>query len=201
MEIPIQETFQRTIQGEGFFAGTPCDFIRTYGCPVGCWFCDTGYADGGKGIKKYSRKINDLVAETKSQLVVISGGEPFIHKELGTLCNRLLHMSKQVSIETSGSFEKYIPESVWITLSPKEHISPKFPVKESFWERANEVKIVISKGNEVDYYREKLKKFKGIIYLQPEFSENVNNVDKIMKLLTIYGYRLSLQLHKIVGLR
>lgn len=41
--IPVHETFQETIQGEGYWSGTPCDFIRLSGCPVGCWFCDTGY--------------------------------------------------------------------------------------------------------------------------------------------------------------
>ena len=43
MEIYCQETFQDTIQGEGAQVGRPCDFIRLYGCPVGCYFCDTGY--------------------------------------------------------------------------------------------------------------------------------------------------------------
>ena len=34
--IPIHETFQKTIQGEGYWAGTPVDFIRLAGCSVGC---------------------------------------------------------------------------------------------------------------------------------------------------------------------
>ncbi|MDE5113984.1 MAG: 7-carboxy-7-deazaguanine synthase, partial [Trichodesmium sp. St15_bin1_1] len=29
--IPIHETFQKTIQGEGYWAGTPVDFIRLAG--------------------------------------------------------------------------------------------------------------------------------------------------------------------------
>ena len=81
-----------TLQGEGYFTGTACDFIRTYGCPVGCYFCDTGYAspDGEyykKQIKKHKKTIEELIAELKSDLVVISGGEPFINKNLPELCN------------------------------------------------------------------------------------------------------------------
>ena len=36
----ISEVFG-SIQGEGLFAGTPSAFIRTCGCNLRCWFCDT----------------------------------------------------------------------------------------------------------------------------------------------------------------
>lgn len=43
-KVLIHETFQNTIQGEGYWTGALVDFIRFYGCPVGCPWCDTGYA-------------------------------------------------------------------------------------------------------------------------------------------------------------
>ena len=32
LTIPVHETFQETIQGEGYWSGTPCDFIKLQGC-------------------------------------------------------------------------------------------------------------------------------------------------------------------------
>ena len=34
----------RSIQGEGILTGTESVFIRTSGCNLRCWFCDTPYA-------------------------------------------------------------------------------------------------------------------------------------------------------------
>jgi len=39
----IAEIF-RSIQGEGRLTGTWSDFVRTSGCNLRCWFCDTPYA-------------------------------------------------------------------------------------------------------------------------------------------------------------
>ena len=205
--INIHETFQETLQGEGYFTGTACDFIRTYGCPVGCYFCDTGYAspDGEyykKQIKKHKKTIEELIAELKSDLVVISGGEPFINKNLPELCNAILKTGRKVSIETSGSYWQPVSDEVFITLSPKQHISPKFPVLHGFWRRANEFKLVISDGTELDFYKEHLKNFQGYRYLQPEYNEHSTSLQNCLKLIKDnQEYRLSLQTHKIINVK
>lgn len=205
--INIHETFQETIQGEGYFSGTPCDFIRTYGCPVGCYFCDTGYAspDGEyyrKQIKKLKKTIEELIAELKSDLVVISGGEPFINKNLPELCNAILKTGRKVSIETSGSYWQPVSDEVFITLSPKQHISPKFPVLHGFWRRSNEFKLVIADGTELNFYREHLKNFQGYKYLQPEYNEHSNSLQNILEMLKDnQDFKLSLQTHKIINVK
>tara|TARA_R100000655_G_scaffold84726_1_gene124392 strand:- start:270 stop:908 length:639 start_codon:yes stop_codon:yes gene_type:complete len=203
----VHETFQDTLQGEGFQAGRVCDFIRLYGCPVGCWFCDTGYAspDGDyykKKLPKNSKSLEELLAETKSKLIVISGGEPFIHKKLPELCAYLIRNGKDVAIETSGAFWLEVPKEVFITLSPKEHLNPKMPVKEQFWTRANELKIVISAVEDFEFYKEKSKTFKGYKYLQPEFYDGKESVQKTINLLLKnYDFKLSLQTHKIIDIQ
>ena len=206
--INIHETFQETVQGEGYHAGTPCDFIRTYGCPVGCYFCDTGYAspDGdyyNKKIKRHKKSIEELISELKSDLVVISGGEPFINKNLPDLCNAILRTGRKVAIETSGSYWQQISDEVFVTLSPKEHISPKYPVLHGFWRRSNEFKLVISeKGDELDFYKRHLGDYQGYKFLQPEYNEHSKSLQNVLNLLkTNQDFRLSLQTHKIINVK
>ena len=207
MKINIQETFRNTIQGEGYHSGRPCDFIRLYGCPVGCFFCDTGYAfpDGEwyrKQIPKETRTFEELIKELKSDYVVISGGEPFIHKNLPELCRALIDVGKDFGIETSGSYFQSVPREVFITLSPKEHLNPKYPVLDALWSRANEFKLVISDGTELDYYKEKLKNFDGFLFLQPEYDDFKNSIQKTLILLRNNDdFKLSLQTHKILNLQ
>ena len=205
--MKIQETFQKTLQGEGFHSGRVCDFIRLYGCPVGCFFCDTGYAspDGDYYLKKLPKRNMthiQLIEELKSKLIVISGGEPFIHKDLPKLCQDLLNVDKDISIETSGSYWKDVHNDVFITLSPKEHLNPKYPVLDIFWKRANELKIVISKVEDFAFYKDKAKNFKGYKYLQPEYNDFKNSLQMILKLLQENDeFKLSLQTHKILDIQ
>jgi organic radical activating enzyme len=201
IQVPIHETFQSTVQGEGFWMGALVDFIRLSGCPVRCSWCDTGYSDGGINAPREMRSLNDLINELKSSRVVISGGEPFIHKQLPKLVQALLDAGRQVNIETSGAFWQEIPPSTWITLSPKQHISPAYPVKELFWQRANEIKFVISTGQELDFYKDYLATIQDCpIFLQPEWNTQNFAIPIILELLQQnLNYRLSLQTHKYIG--
>jgi len=196
LKLPIHETFQSTIQGEGYWTGSLVDFIRLAGCPVRCPWCDTGYADGGKGLPH-------VLAELKSPRVVITGGEPFIHKNLPQLVQALLELGKQVSIETSGSYWQEVNEQAWITLSPKQHVSPNYPVQEQFWTRANEIKLVISTGQELVFYKKYFSSSLNMsIYLQPEWNERSLTIPRTLELLKQNpGYRLSLQTHKFIGVQ
>lgn len=203
LKLPIHETFQSTIQGEGYWSGILVDFIRLSGCPVRCPWCDTGYKNGGKDLPNMPRSIAELLAELKSPRVVISGGEPFIHKNLQKLIEALLEFGKQVSIETSGSYWLEVAPQAWITLSPKEHVSPKYPVQEKFWTRANEIKLVISTGEEVDFYKDGLISNVSVpVFLQPEWSDRFLAIPIILNLLQQNpSYRLSLQTHKLIGVQ
>ena len=203
-KVLIHETFQCTIQGEGYWTGTLVDFIRFYGCPVGCSWCDTGYSaltDQAK-LPQQHRTIQSLVDELQSPRVVISGGEPFMQPLLVNLCNALL-ADHDVSIETSGIRWLDIHDDVWVTLSPKEHVRGS-KVDETFWCRANEIKIVVETGNELEYYREHLlkKSCNTPIYLQPEWSRRGDIIPKILEMIKAHPTaRLSLQTHKLIGVQ
>lgn len=201
MKIPVNETFQQTIQGEGYWAGTPVDFIRLAGCPVGCSFCDTGFADGGADLPREPVEIDTLISELKSPRVVISGGEPFIHPLLPDLVSAIESTERKVCIETSGAVWREVSPAAWITLSPKEHVSPSYPTDKRFWDRASEVKIVIQDGTELEFYRHFLILFSPV-FLQPEWTERDRTLPLVLDMLKLDpSFRLSLQLHKYIGVR
>ncbi|MEG4588164.1 7-carboxy-7-deazaguanine synthase QueE [Microcoleus sp. MOSTC5] len=203
VKLPIHETFQCTVQGEGYWTGTLVDFIRLAGCPVRCPWCDTGYANGGKGLPSAPQSIAQLLAQLQSPRVVITGGEPFIHQNLPELVEALLEADKQVSIETSGAWWQDVSPQAWITLSPKEHINPKYPVQELFWTRANEIKLVVSTGEEVEFYHKHLASNVNIpVFLQPEWNSKDSAIPIILELLKQnHSYKLSLQTHKFIGVQ
>lgn len=205
--IPVQELLFQTIQGEGFYTGSVCDFIRLYGCPVGCYFCDTGYAEGTKPPSFTTINFDELNLE--SNHIVISGGEPMIHKNLPALCRFLLKKRKFVSIETSGAFWQPVPDDVWITLSPKEHLNKKMKVAPQLWRRADELKFVYSRNdNSISYYQDKyghrLRK-KLLKYIQPDWGyNNISRKENVMATIEILKefpeFKLSLQTHKLIGI-
>jgi len=92
----------RSIQGETQYAGLPCTLVRTTGCDLRCGYCDSAFAfHGGKDMT-----VSQVVAEVEAlgpRLVLLTGGEPMLQREIGALAEALLGRGYQVMIETSGS--------------------------------------------------------------------------------------------------
>lgn len=102
--LPINELFY-SIQGEGKLAGTPSVFIRTSGCNLRCWFCDsyhTSWEPTGAWLA-----IEDIIDEVLSyeaaEHVVVTGGEPLVHEETVTLLDELHDQGYHTTIETNGT--------------------------------------------------------------------------------------------------
>jgi len=91
-----------SIQGETQYAGLPCTLVRTTGCDLRCGYCDSAFAfHGGKDMT-----VPQIVAEVEAlgaPLVLLTGGEPMLQREIGGLAEALLGRGYQVMIETSGS--------------------------------------------------------------------------------------------------
>jgi 7-carboxy-7-deazaguanine synthase len=91
-----------SIQGETQYAGLPCTLVRTTGCDLRCGYCDSAFAfHGGTDMS-----VADVVAEVRrlgAPLVLLTGGEPMLQRELPALAERLLDAGYQVMIETSGA--------------------------------------------------------------------------------------------------
>ncbi len=92
----------RSIQGETQYAGLPCTLVRTTGCDLRCGYCDSAFAfHGGTDMS-----VDDVVAEVArlaTPLVLLTGGEPMLQRDLPALAQRLLDAGLKVMIETSGA--------------------------------------------------------------------------------------------------
>lgn len=90
-----------SIQGEGTRAGRPCVFVRFTGCDLRCGYCDTAYAfHGGKELAR--EEILAEVARHPCRLVLLTGGEPLLQRELPELASELLARGYEVTVETHG---------------------------------------------------------------------------------------------------
>ncbi len=91
-----------SVQGETQYAGLPCTLVRTTGCDLRCTYCDSAFAfHGGRDMT-----LDEIIAEVAklgAALVLLTGGEPMLQKELPDLARRLLEGGYRVMIETSGA--------------------------------------------------------------------------------------------------
>jgi len=101
--LPINELFE-SLQGEGVLAGVPSVFVRTSGCNLRCWFCDS-YHTSWEPTHSWMGldEIVGRVAEFDADHVVLTGGEPLIHDEAVALIERLSDRGYHVTVETNGT--------------------------------------------------------------------------------------------------
>ena len=114
----IAEVF-RSIQGEGEYAGTQSVFVRTTGCNLRCWFCDTPYTSfHAEGPVRDWRDVLREVLDWDCTHVVLTGGEPLLQPEIVPLAAALRAEHRVITIETAGTV--YRPTSVdLMSISPK----------------------------------------------------------------------------------
>ena len=109
----------RSVQGEGLLTGTPSVFVRSSGCNLRCWFCDTPYTSWHPEGSDIS--VDEIVAQVEEwdcRHVVMTGGEPMLHAELIPLCHRLRDIDRRITVETAGTL--YLPVACdLMSVSPK----------------------------------------------------------------------------------
>lgn len=116
--LRISEIY-RSVQGEGLLTGTPSVFVRTSGCNLRCWFCDTPFASWNpEGEYMSIDQIGTSVDELQANHVVLTGGEPFIFKNLRELCYRLHGSQHHLTIETAGTIYRELVCDL-VSISPK----------------------------------------------------------------------------------
>jgi 7-carboxy-7-deazaguanine synthase len=116
--LRIAETFT-SLQGEGRLTGTRSFFIRTSGCNLRCWFCDTPYASWSP--EGQIHRVDALVAaavDSGCQYVVLTGGEPLLPQASAELVQRLRAHGLHVTIETAGTIDRALTADL-MSISPK----------------------------------------------------------------------------------
>ncbi|ELK55569.1 radical SAM protein [Haloferax sp. BAB-2207] len=106
--LPINELFA-SLQGEGKLAGVPSTFVRTSGCNLRCWFCDSFHTSWEPTHAWLS--LDEIVAEVESlspEHVVVTGGEPLVHDETDALLSAL-DDDYHLTVETNGTLETDAP--------------------------------------------------------------------------------------------
>ena len=197
-----------TLQGEGAHSGIPAVFVRFSGCNLRCPWCDTDFTNytpmTAEQIVKEVRELYDIPNE-RHKMCVLTGGEPSLQVDK-PLIDALHDAGFYICIETNGT--RPLPQGIdWITCSPKE--GTKIALKQ-----VNEVKVVFTGTYDPQVWREQLKAEHWL--LQPlrytgewlmenvdawENDRNDNLDDTVRYILSHPFWRLSIQLHKIVGLR
>lgn len=204
--LQVQSIF-KTFQGEGPFAGMAAIFIRLGGCNLACSFCDTEFESfEAMSLEAIFTKLNEQDAGQSIKLVVITGGEPF-RQPIEQLCQKLVDLRYQVQIETNGTLYRPVPPEVNIVCSPKvSDLGHYSIIRQDLLERLSAIKFLIAKNiqgyNQVPEIGQT--KYNIPVFLQPidQNDERLNqeNTKLAMDIAMAKGCRLSIQLHKILGI-
>lgn len=187
----INEIFY-SLQGEGFYTGTPSVFVRFSGCNLSCPFCDT---DHNQGVMMTADEIAAAVNAYPASHVVLTGGEPslFVDDELTAALQ-----GHFIAIETNGTHP--VAAGVdWITMSPKsDFVDGAEPVLTE----CDELKLVYT-GQNLDRYASFAARHH---FLQPcDYGDAGKNrlllKECIQACLDNPVWRLSLQTHKYLDIR
>jgi 7-carboxy-7-deazaguanine synthase len=108
-----------SVQGEGLRSGRPSVFVRTSGCNLRCWFCDTPYTSWRpEGDDLSVEEVLDQVLALPEPDVVLTGGEPMLFAELVPLTEALRTAGRFITIETAGTLHLPVACDL-MSLSPK----------------------------------------------------------------------------------
>lgn len=210
MSYAVKEIF-KTLQGEGAQMGRVAVFCRFAGCNLWsgresdrstaiCSFCDTDFVglDGtGGGRFSDAASLADAIAgewgsDIHERYVVLTGGEPLLQVD-GDLIDALHARHFSIGVETNGT--QQAPVGIdWVCVSPKADAA-----------------LVITSGNELKLVYPQAKampeRFAHLafdhFFLQPMDAPQAdsNLSDAIAYCTANPHWRLSLQSHKMIGIR
>jgi 7-carboxy-7-deazaguanine synthase (Cx14CxxC type) len=214
----VKELFP-TLQGEGAHAGRAAVFCRFSGCNLWsgreedranaiCQFCDTDFVgtDGIGGGKFATSEDLALTIEAswkstsagpQQRYVVFTGGEPLLQLD-DDLISALHQKGFEVAIETNGTLQ--VPRGVdWVCVSPKAG-------SDLIVLQANELKLVVPQVDR-DALEKLMSRFEKMDYrhryLQPMDGPNLKSNTELAVALCQKRplWRLSIQSHKLIGIR
>lgn len=206
----VKEIFY-TLQGEGVHAGRPAVFCRFSGCNLWtgreadrgsatCTFCDTDFVGVGPDGGRFAtpEALAEAVADRwpagagGRPYVVCTGGEPLLQLDAAAV-DAFHRQGFEVAVETNGT--QSVPAGIdWVCVSPKA-----------------DAPLAVTGGDELKLvYPQELappERFAGMGFrhflLQPMDGPALaaNTAAAVAYCLAHPGWRLSLQTHKVTGVR
>jgi 7-carboxy-7-deazaguanine synthase (Cx14CxxC type) len=211
MTYSVKEVFY-TLQGEGLHAGRPAVFCRFAGCNLWtgreadrlsavCRFCDTDFVgtDGTLG-GKYP-DAESLAAQVAAQwpvasrahrFVVLTGGEPLLQVD-EALVDALQAVGFMIAVETNGTLKA--PAGIdWICMSPKAGAA-------IVQTQGHELKLVYPQPDLLPPEVEHLS-FEHRLLQPMDGPDRLRNTEAALAYCQANPqWRLSVQMHKIIGIR
>lgn len=214
-----------SISGEvsAYAQGSPAVFIRLAGCNLHdrpCEYCDTTYAlDPAHGtnqsiqdiVQKLDREIN------KDRVVIITGGEPLYQPyDVINLVTTLRQCGfYRIVVETNGTIpaKKVVPRNKGICVVADY----KPPTSKNYSKMADEHFVDLEQGDVLKFPVETQEDFKEAIRtkhrlekrgcnctfaISPIFQNNnqmAGVAHDVIKNAPMYGFTVSIQLHKLIG--
>ncbi|HEV2646451.1 MAG TPA: 7-carboxy-7-deazaguanine synthase [Acidobacteriaceae bacterium] len=210
MSYSVKEIFY-TLQGEGAHTGRAAVFCRFAGCNLWsgreadrtsaiCTFCDTDFVGtDGEGGGKFAtpEALADSIAsfwpatDSGPRFIVCTGGEPLLQLDVA-LIEALHQRNFEVAIETNGTLA--VPPGVdWVCVSPKAG-------SQLVVQSGDELKVVYPQATDPQTYSHL--NFRHF-FIQP--MDGVNAKESLQAAILFCSqhprWRLSLQTHKLLGLR
>lgn len=193
MSYRVNEIFY-SLQGEGYFTGTPAVFLRFSGCNLKCGFCDTRHEDF---TLMTPAEIIERLKAYPSRHVIITGGEPSL--QLDRILVDLLHDEGYfIQIETNGT--RQLPEGIdWVTCSPKGDATGECEVK---LRMVDELKVVYE-GQDVETIATSVPAMHYFLQpcSSPRYESGSNTSETVAYILRHPHWRLSLQTHKLINIQ
>ena len=199
----VNEIFY-SLQGEGYWTGTPMVFVRLSGCNLQCPFCDTQH-------QTFTQlSADEILSAVRSRggacrRICLTGGEPSLQLD-EALLSAFHTAGYSIHMETNGTHP--LPAGVdWVTLSPKEDVPGLTGNGRVVLEKADELKLVFDgtmHDDRLNYWAHFPATWH---FLQPcDTGKPERNLallqETIDHIQTLGGiWRLSLQTHKFLGIR
>lgn len=217
-----------TIQGEGPYAGRRAIFVRLHGCNLKCPGCDTEYTS--KKMAMMPADVLEMITPHAlphiSNLVVITGGEP-LRQDIRPLCLYLLVQGYTVQVESNGTVDLNMEPVYCFTRTDIEGAGVRFSITVSpktaklapqCANYAKAYKYILDAdhidpadglpSSSLDMKQRPCRPPFGFryedIYIQPFDQKDphkaARNMEAVVQSALRFGYRISLQTHKILGL-
>ncbi|GHT02249.1 7-carboxy-7-deazaguanine synthase [Bacteroidia bacterium] len=193
MNLDVKEIFY-SLQGEGGRQGEASIFIRLAGCNLKCDFCDTDFEDGTEMTRE---TIHTIIRQFPCQWIIWTGGEPTLQ-----LTDDILwffnNKGYKQAVESNGT-QKLSPIFDYTVVSPKGSLAYAKQINP----QVDELRLPIKENDslpEIEWLPKAKKYFASPIFTDNPLQTKANIDHCVKQILSRPQWRLSLQIHKLIGI-